>query len=597
MTSPRHLLLALLAAGACALVAPGIAGAASICVDAPLDTQCDDFEPDLQTALDEAQIRAGADTVLLGSTGGPAVGPFVYPRKEALELDPVTVKGVGVTRPTLTAPAGTDVVAANLITLERLDIQLPGDPAGIGASVSHATLRDVHVKGSGDGQGIRAEKGATLDDVRVSGTGERGVTFTDGNVHVSGLDVSDVLIGAVVGDTVQLQLERSRLSASATALSTRGSSSVSSSVIETTAPNGRGVQAGDGSVTLDHITVIHRGPVDGTDAALDFHPVDFSGQADVRSAVLAGYTRGIRRDTSDAGFTFPLTIRDSVWDNAHDVFVAAPNPGPFTELGNAHVDPKLVDLAGGDFRLRGSSAAVDRDSQTAAGYTDVDGAGVVDGDANGVARADAGALEYRRTAPSIDAADVPGAGAAGQALAFSAVASDSDGDRLQFVWDFGDGALGAGAQASHAFASPGPRTVVLHVTDEAGAETTRSFSVAITGDVAAAGAGGAGADVVAPKLSKVSLSKSKLSKSRLRARSAKAPALRFTLSERATVRITIGGAKLVRTLAPGRHALSLTNTLRKAKRLPLGRAAIKLTATDPAGNHAIPRTVKLKIVA
>ncbi len=149
MTSPRHLLLVALAAATVALVAPGVAGAASICVHAPAGTQCDDFEPDLQTALDVAQTASGADTVLLGNPGAPAVGPFVYPSKAALELDPVTIKGVGVSRPVLTAPAGTDVVAANRITLERIDIQLPSDPDGIGAHVVDATLRDVHVTGSG----------------------------------------------------------------------------------------------------------------------------------------------------------------------------------------------------------------------------------------------------------------------------------------------------------------------------------------------------------------------------------------------------------------------------------------------------------------
>ena len=244
------------------------------------------------------------------------------------------------------------------------------------------------------------------------------------------------------------------------------------------------------------------------------------------------------------------------------------------------------------------SAAIDRDTQTDAGYDDVDGAGIVDGDADGVARADAGALEYRHAAPSIDAADVPGSGATGQALAFSAVASDPDGDHLQFLWDFGDGALGAGAQSTHAFASPGIRTVVLRLTDEAGSTTTRSFSVAVTGDAAGGGGGGgAGVDVIAPKLSNVSLSKSRLSKSRLRARSAKAPALRFTLSERATVRVTVGGVKIAQTLAAGRHSIGLTKALRKAKRLPLGRAAVRITATDPAGNRSAPRTVKLRIVA
>ena len=64
-----------------------------------------------------------------------------------------------------------------------------------------------------------------------------------------------------------------------------------------------------------------------------------------------------------------------------------------------------------------------------------------------------------------------------------------------------------------------------------------------------------------------------------------------------TVRVTVGGVKIAQTLAAGRRSIGLTKALRKAKRLPLGRAAVRITATDPAGNRSAPRTVKLRIVA
>jgi hypothetical protein len=600
MTSPRSLLLALLAVGTAAFVAPGAASAITICVHTFDPALCDNAQPDLQAALNAAERISDEDTILLADPGFQQVGPFHYPDGAVLP-EKVTIKAVGAARPTLTAPAGATVLDVSDVTLEGVDVKLPSSADGIGIAAARTTLRDVRVTGSGadasGAHGIKAFENVSLDDVEISGTGAAGLSLLSGDVDATRLRITDVTRGIENGDNANLHLTNSKITGQDIALSTRGTSSVSASVLETTALKGLGVLGGDGSVALDHVSVVHRGPVDGTDSALDFHPVDFGGQADLSSVVLAGYTRGIRRDTTDSDFHFPITIRDSVWDNAHDVFVAAPNAGLVSELGDAHIDPKLVDIAGGDFRLRGSSAGIDRDSRTDLRYADVNGDGPVDGDANGSSLADAGALEYRRSAPSIDSADVPPSGTAGQTLAFSVAASDPDGDALQFAWDFGDGTVGTGAQSTHAFAAAGIHTVVLHVSDEAGVATTRTFSIAVTGAAAATTGSGGDADLIAPKLSKVRLSKGRLSKSRLRAHSAKAPALRFTLSERATVRLTVRGVKISKTLSAGRRSIGLGKALRRVKGLPLGRVAVKITATDAAGNRSAARTVKLRIVA
>jgi hypothetical protein len=47
--------------------------------------------------------------------------------------------------------------------------------------------------------------------------------------------------------------------------------------------------------------------------------------------------------------------------------------------------------------------------------------------------------------------------------------SDSDGSVVDFAWDFGDGETGAGDIASHLYATAGPFTVTLTVTDDMGA--------------------------------------------------------------------------------------------------------------------------------
>jgi hypothetical protein len=605
MTSPRNLLLAVLAAGAVALVAPGIAGAATICVHAPAGTQCNDLEPDLQTALDNAQTHAGPDTILLGNLGGVETGPFAYPRLPTISVDPVTVKRVGIDRPVLTAPVGTDVVDAHALTLEGVDVNLPSAASGIGVRVKNSTLRDVRVTGpgaaSGGAQGIRAEGNLSLDDVAVTGTGDMALSVMAGGTDASRLRVADVAHGVGTADFATLQLARSKIAARAVALVARGKSAVSASFLETTAQNGRGVSGGDGVVTLDHVSVVHRGPVDGTDAALSFYSAEGGGRADLSSVVLSGYTRGIRRDTNE-GPTFAMTIRDSVWDPSHDVFISPEASGPVDESGNAHVDPALVDPTHGDFRLRGSSAAVDRDTRTELRYEDVDGGGPVDGDANGDTRADAGALEYRRGAPSIESADVPGSGLTGQALSFVATGFDSDGDQLHFAWDFGDGTVGAGAESTHAYAAPGLYTVALHVIDEVGLQATRTFSVAVTGAPGGTGGssgGSAALDRIAPRLSNVRLSKKRLSQGRPHA------ALRFTLSERATVRVTVrrlSGARqaaakaaVVKPVLAGNRSVGLATALRRLHARP-GRYAVTIRATDVAGNRSATRTVKLSIV-
>jgi PKD repeat protein len=54
-------------------------------------------------------------------------------------------------------------------------------------------------------------------------------------------------------------------------------------------------------------------------------------------------------------------------------------------------------------------------------------------------------------------------------VAFAASGSiDPDGDSLTYVWSFGDGASGSGAQTTHAYENPGTYSVVLRVTDPEG---------------------------------------------------------------------------------------------------------------------------------
>ncbi len=77
-------------------------------------------------------------------------------------------------------------------------------------------------------------------------------------------------------------------------------------------------------------------------------------------------------------------------------------------------------------------------------------------------------LAAPNTDPHADAGG-PYEAAAGAGLVFDGTRSyDPDGDALEFIWDFGDGARGGGPRPVHAYAEPGVYTVRLVVSDGRG---------------------------------------------------------------------------------------------------------------------------------
>jgi hypothetical protein len=392
---------------------------------------CTGLERDtLELALMDADAAAGEDRIEVGP--GEYVGPFTG-------ADAVAIVGAGRGKTMLTAASGSAV----------LSLSAPE------SSVSGLTAR---LGGAGAMTGIRAPR---AEDVAIEGTAAPATGFSGGVLEGVTIDLRDAndavgisASGALAADDVVIRL---------------GGGALSTGVAV-------GPPATTASATLRHITI------DGTGAGIGLAvrggpspPTDAT--ALLNDSLITGVgrhivTEGGQVTTSRSAYD-PATITST---GPGGVSVATDTPAPVSG------DPKLF----GDLRPRHDSPLIDAADPAGSGTADASGAPrVVDGDGDGDARSDIGALEYQRRAPVISgAAATPAKALAGVPIAFSATASDPDGEAVSAAWTFSDGATATGFDVMHAFAAPGPASAQLRVTDAAGvAETT---SVAVTIDPAPA---------------------------------------------------------------------------------------------------------------
>lgn len=83
------------------------------------------------------------------------------------------------------------------------------------------------------------------------------------------------------------------------------------------------------------------------------------------------------------------------------------------------------------------------------------------------------------TAPMADFTLTPDDPRAGNAVTFSADASDPDGSIESYEWSTSDGAEGSGSSFSHAFAERGSYSVTLEVTDDQGKTVSSSKTIEV----------------------------------------------------------------------------------------------------------------------
>jgi hypothetical protein len=83
------------------------------------------------------------------------------------------------------------------------------------------------------------------------------------------------------------------------------------------------------------------------------------------------------------------------------------------------------------------------------------------------------------TAPILSSISVPSSVEVGVAAAMSAAITDT-WSPASIAWDFGDGATAGGGAVSHAYATPGDKTITITATDEVGNTVSQTRAISVT---------------------------------------------------------------------------------------------------------------------
>ena len=97
----------------------------------------------------------------------------------------------------------------------------------------------------------------------------------------------------------------------------------------------------------------------------------------------------------------------------------------------------------------------------------------------------------------------------GQAVSFSAVATDADGDTAAITWDFGDANQATGATATHTYGAPGAETVTVTASEAGGATAVQTLGLSVSPAGTAPGIPPVVAKCRVPKLKGFSLKKAR----------------------------------------------------------------------------------------
>jgi PKD repeat protein len=588
-----------------------------------------DIGSDLQAALTGAVSNPGS-TVLIGP------GTFTHPSGFSVAPgSPVdmTITGAGAGRTILEATGSTPgyvfgLRATAASTLSGVTIGItPG--VGGGLTLDGATANGIAVAlepGGGLAAGANVLSGATIEHSSIQG-GNVGV---QANTAASPATLVDDTISAPTAifsaDTTLTgqDLTITGASVAVLALGTTDTTTIDDLLAVVSPGLGQSaVQAtGGAAVVVRSATLVDVGTASATGVFVSGANTHTS--LTLNDSIVRGFPIANARSASGGSGAADLTLNDD------DITLAADSgaAGTFTHTGDIDADPRFVNPAAGDYRLRFGSPAIDVGGNCASicqTVPDLDGlTRPIDGNGDGAAVRDVGAYEYGHRAPAARVAASSPSATAGQVVTFDASASSDpdDGDALTYAWTFDDGSTASGPSAGHAFATPGVHTATLTVTDPAGLTGTATASVTVA----------AVRDTTAPAISALKLSHStfavaKGSTATIAATHSKGTTIRFRLSEAAKVTFAIaratGGVEVGKScVAPSkrhRHGKACTRYVKAGtltrrseragadslaftgrighKALHTGHYHVTLTATDAAGNASKAKTASFTIVS
>jgi hypothetical protein len=402
------------AVAALALALPGLAHAATYCVNSP--GCAGTSEPDLQSALTAAQGSAGvADTVVVGNPGAAPANGYNYNA-----ADRIDIVGSGPSATVLTATnVGSTVLAltggANS-TVSHVTLRLPA--GGIYGAQTNASFSDVDVTSADPGTGTQAGAfffGSALawtggHIVLPSGTGTTvGITAPTPGVS---LTLQDLSITAQERGLILAQgsatLRRVSV-ASGTTMDVSGENVTADNLLFRAIPAGERdfIVAGansttDGIVNLSHVTAVGDGTADSSGIVAG----SANGRSltvNLRNSIMRGFGTSVSRSATGAGSVTNVSIAYSDLDafaRQNDNNSTGGTGSISSGAGNIGVDPKWTNPAAADFSLLAGSPAIDAGDP--AGLTPGESASDLAGKPRlAGARTDMGAFEFQPPPPVV----------------------------------------------------------------------------------------------------------------------------------------------------------------------------------------------------
>jgi PKD repeat protein len=493
--------IGLVVAALCIVLAvPETAAATTYCVNEPLCHAAGGIEEGnegvaLQKTLEKAGKSAGPNVLVIGAGVYSHAKGFTYNSAEALTI---TGAGAGNTVFTSNAEEGASVLTLSSANtkLSGVTVSVPAGKSQVGIALEKGTVEHTSVTGGG---GLNVPTGLDIATgaVFTHGSIEMDEATASTGVDFNGGEVIDSTIAAYYGTqgADAETLRGCRISSPAVGvLGYYANITVEDTLIDLRARNSAGVSVvgngnGNAQGTLRNLTIVNGG-AGSIGVELEANKAH-SSSVSLESSVIADVGHAILERTSEAGSKTSAATAYSSYEAAGDEQLTegggtVPSPpsdeNPVSTTTD-FVKPVLGEhgFSEGDWALAPTSPLIDAGKPGAlgAGEYELDAAGdsrIVNG------RRDVGAYEYQRRAPSVTGGASATTVKVGESVTFTGSATAVEpGDTIaSYQWTFDEGAsVGAGASATHSFATAGVHKATLTVTDAAGVTSTEVVDITV----------------------------------------------------------------------------------------------------------------------